>query len=66
MTYTTQNHHGFARLACTIEGALSQAVTMIYISEKARADARAELAQGKPVTIADGTKTVTITPGAQP
>jgi hypothetical protein len=64
MTYTTRNDQGRQYQDATIEGALCKAVTMIYISDKARADARAELAQGKPTTFVYGFKTVTITPEA--
>lgn len=64
MTYTTRNDQGRQMQATTIEGALCHAVIMIYTSDKARADARVELAQGKPVTFVYGFKTVTITPEA--
>lgn len=66
MTYITQNNHGYALKASTIEGALSQAVMMIYVGQATKTQARADLAQGKPVTISYGFKTVTITPEAQP
>lgn len=64
MTYVTQNHHGYARLATTIEAALCHAVLMVYVGQAAITQARADLAQGKPVHIKDGTKSVTITPEA--
>lgn len=66
MTYTTANDRGYARMATTIEAALCHAVGMIYVGHAAITQARADLAQGKPVTICHGFKTVTITPEAQP
>lgn len=66
MTYITENDKGYARLATTIEAALCHAVLMIYVGQAAITQARADLAQGQPVTFTFGFKTVTITPEAQP
>lgn len=66
MTYAITNDKGYTREAQTIEGALCCAVLMIYVGQATKTQARADLAQSKPVTIAYGLKTVTITPEAQP
>jgi hypothetical protein len=66
MTYTTANDQGYDRTATTIEAALCYAVLMIYVGHANITQARQDLAQGKPVTITYGFKTVTITPEAQP
>lgn len=64
MTYITENDKGYARTAMTIEAAICNAVLMIYVGHAGITQARADLAQGKPVTITYGLKTVTITPEA--
>jgi len=62
MTYTTTDDKGYSREAFTIEGALCHAVTMIYMGDEARRQAREALKQGQPFTAAYGFKTVTIQP----
>ena len=63
MTYTTSDDQGRRYQAATIEGALAQAVMMIYAHGKALAEARADLADGKVARLVYGFKTVTIEPG---
>ena len=62
MIYITTNDKGHTLRAATIEGALCHAVTMIYMGDKARQDARQVLSQGKIYTAVYGFKTVTIEP----
>ena len=62
MIYLTTNDKGYTLKSATIEGALCHAVTMIYMGDKARQDAKQTLSQGKPYTAVYGFKTVTIEP----
>jgi hypothetical protein len=51
--------------ACTPEGALCRAATMIYFGQGQIADFRKTLEQGEELTITYGFKSVTITPKEQ-
>ena len=62
MEYITMDDKGRIYKASSIEGALSQAVLLIYIGETSRHEARAILKQGKTYTATYGFKTVTIAP----
>jgi hypothetical protein len=58
--YITSDDKGRKYFASTIEGALSQAVLLIYIGDKSRHEARETLKQGKPYIATYGFKSVTI------
>ena len=62
MTYVTSDDKGRTYRAGTIEGALCQAVLLIYIGDKSRHEARETLKQGKAYTATYGFKSVTIEP----
>lgn len=53
---------GMPHEACTPEGALCRAATMIYFGQGQIADFRKTLEQGEELTITYGFKSVTITP----
>lgn len=62
MEYVTSDDKGRIYKASSIEGALSQAVLLIYIGDKSRHEAREILKQGKTYTATYGFKSVTIQP----
>jgi len=61
MTYTTTNDKAVTLEAATIEAALNNAASMIYMGDKTRQAAAATLEQGKPFTVVYGFKEVHIT-----